>query len=172
MSTKLDQVPVVCSWAASLMRFSSFRDDFPYNLIWPRLFVTGVNATWGRRTVVSLALAIGLVCCVPSLHIAAARDVDGRYAGSPLKSWFDSLRSAKGPCCEDADGMALSDVDWKTSDGHFLVRIEDRWFAVPDEAVVTEPNRSGRTMVWPIYYWEVGGELHVDIRCFMPGSMT
>jgi hypothetical protein len=42
---------------------------------------------------------------------ATARD-DGRYANSPLKPWFDSLRSAKGLCCSDADGSVVSDVDW------------------------------------------------------------
>jgi hypothetical protein len=29
-----------------------------------------------------------------------ARD-DGRYSLSPLKPWFDSLRSGKGPCCSE-----------------------------------------------------------------------
>ena len=33
-----------------------------------------------------------------------ARD-DGRYSLSPLKPWFDGLRSGKGPCCSDADGL-------------------------------------------------------------------
>jgi hypothetical protein len=35
----------------------------------------------------------------------------------PLKSWFENLHSGKGPCCSDADGTALSDVDWKAQDG-------------------------------------------------------
>ena len=39
---------------------------------------------------------------------AQARD-DGRYSQSPLKPWFDSLKSGKGPCCSDADGFAVSD---------------------------------------------------------------
>jgi len=47
------------------------------------------------------------------------------------------------------------------------VRIDGAWLDVPDEAVITEPNRIGRTMVWPIR-----GYLGVTIRCFMPGSMT
>jgi hypothetical protein len=34
---------------------------------------------------------------------ALARD-DGRYANSPLKPWFDSLKSQKGFCCSEADG--------------------------------------------------------------------
>ena len=79
---------------------------------------------------------------------AAARD-DGRYANSPLKSWFDSLRSGKGLCCSDADGSVVSDVDWESKDGHYRVRLEGQWIDVPDDAVITVPNRAGRTMVWP-----------------------
>lgn len=103
---------------------------------------------------------------VPAMH---ARDVDGRYAAQnpELHQWFEGLRSAKGPCCSDADGTALSDVDWETAGGHYRVRIDGAWVEVPDEAVITEPNRIGRTMVWPIR-----GYLGVSIRCFMPGSMT
>jgi len=95
-----------------------------------------------------------------------ARD-DGRYANSPLKPWFDSLRSGKGPCCSDADGYAVADPDWESKSGHYRVRIEGEWVDVPDDAVITEPNKAGRTMVWPIKGW--GG---MTIRCFMPGSMT
>jgi len=101
---------------------------------------------------------------------AFARD-DGRYAGSPLKPWFESLKSGKGPCCSDADGAALADADWESSHGHYRVRIENQWWDVPDEAVITEPNRAGRTMVWPVYHrWP--DHMKIDIRCFMPGSMT
>ena len=68
-----------------------------------------------------------------------ARD-DGRYANSPLKSWFDSLKSGKGPCCSDADGSAVADVDWESKDGHYRVRLEGQWIDVPDDALITEPN--------------------------------
>lgn len=102
---------------------------------------------------------------------APARDLDGRYAASPLKPWFDGLRSGKGPCCSDADGSAVSDVDWETRDGHYRVRLEDKWWDVPDEAVITEPNRAGHAMVWPVYHRSESGD-RIDIRCFMPGSMT
>ena len=95
-----------------------------------------------------------------------ARD-DGRYSQSPLKQWFDSLKSGKGPCCSDADGFAVSDPDWESRNGHYLVRIDNQWIDVPDDAVITEPNRAGRTMVWPFK-----GSLGIAIRCFMPGSMT
>src|SRR5262245_12652466 len=96
-------------------------------------------------------LMIGAVLLMSLLAIThgEARDPDGRYANSPLKQWFDSLRSAKGPCCSDADGSAVSDVDWESKSGRYRVRIDGEWHDVPDDAVITEPNRVGRTMVWP-----------------------
>ena len=114
-----------------------------------------------------LRIALVAILSVTAVHLAHARDPDGRYANSPLKQWFDSLKSGKGPCCSDADGTAVSDVDWESSNGHYRVRLEGEWVEVPDEAVITEPNRVGRTMVWPLR-----GYLGVSIRCFMPGSMT
>jgi len=112
----------------------------------------------GRRAgaIILAALTIG---------DAAARD-DGRYANSPLKGWFDSLKSGRGPCCSDADGFAVSDPDWDSQNGHYRVRLDGVWMVVPDDAVITEPNRYGRTMVWPIK-----GSLGTTIRCFMPGIM-
>ena len=101
-----------------------------------------------------------------------ARDLDGRYANSPLKQWFESLKSGKGPCCSDADGSAVSDADWETKDGRYRVRLEGEWWNVPDDAVITEPNRAGRTMVWPVYYRSLDAGVRIEIRCFMPGSMT
>ena len=44
---------------------------------------------------------------------------------------------------------------------------------VPDEAVVTGPNRDGRTLVW--YYDSWTGHSGIPgkvIKCFMPGTMT
>jgi hypothetical protein len=120
---------------------------------------------------VAFVVALAVAVRVLSPHAAAARDVDGRYANTPLHKWFESLHSGKGPCCSDADGTALSDVDWETRDGHYRVRIEGLWWDVPDEAVITEPNRAGRTMVWPIYYRTVNTPLRIEIRCFMPGTM-
>jgi hypothetical protein len=98
--------------------------------------------------------------------IALARD-DGRYANSPLKPWFESLRSGRGLCCSGADGVVVSDPDWDSKDGHYRVRLDGEWLTVPDEAVVTEPNRAGRTMVWP-----VRGALGTTVRCFLPGTMS
>jgi len=84
-----------------------------------------------------------------------------------LNSWFDHLASGKGLCCSFADGVAVADPDWETKDGHYRVRLEEGWIDVPDDAVITEPNRAGRTMVWPFKLYGA-----TAIRCFMPGSMT
>jgi hypothetical protein len=112
----------------------------------------------------------GITFCILVLTIAGAvvqaRD-DGRYAHSPLKPWFDGLKSGKGLCCSDADGFAVSDPDWESKDGHYRVRVDNEWVDVPADAVITEPNRYGRTMVWP-----TKGTLGTSIRCFMPGTMT
>jgi hypothetical protein len=37
---------------------------------------------------------------------AMGRDLDGRYVNSPLKPWFDQLKSRNGPCCSNADRLA------------------------------------------------------------------
>jgi hypothetical protein len=152
------------------------------------LLAAGFAALWQdgsprlRRLLIgSLVLSAAVLAGVSVF----ARDLDGRYAASPLKPWFDSLRSGKGPCCSDADGWALADVDWESRGGRYRVRVprdqflpsKDQptppagivmvWIDVEDDAVITEPNRAGRTMVWPI--WGYDG---LTIRCFMPGSMT
>jgi len=114
-----------------------------------------------------LPIVGGVLMSLLIVTVGNARDSDGRYANSPLKQWFDSLRSGKGPCCSDADGSAVSDVDWESKSGHYRVRIDGEWYDVPDDALITEPNRVGRAMVWPMR-----GYQGLSIRCFMPGSMT
>jgi hypothetical protein len=90
-------------------------------------------------------VAIALACAGPSflgLVSAHARD-DGRHDDWPLKPWFDSLRSkAGGACCSNADGFAIADIDWDTKDGHYRVRLDGEWIDVPNETVITEPNRA------------------------------
>src|SRR3954467_1670390 len=119
----------------------------------------------GRAGPLAIWLLVAALAAL-QLENAFARD-DGRFATSPLKPWFDSLRSGKGPCCSDADGFAIADPDWESKEGHYRVRLDGEWIIVPDDAVITEPNRAGRTMVWPMK-----GTLGTSIRCFLPGSMT
>jgi hypothetical protein len=111
-------------------------------------------------------LILLLVLAVLPSGLVVARD-DGRYANSLLKPWFDNLKSARGSCCSDADGTVVSDPDWDSGDGHYRVRVDGEWLTVPEDAVITEPNRAGRTMVWP-----VKSALGTTVRCFLPGSMS
>jgi hypothetical protein len=98
---------------------------------------------------------------------AYARD-DGRYANNPLKPWFDSLTSARGPCCSFADGRRLDDVDVDMRPDGYFVRIDGEWIKVPPEAMLNTPNRAGVPIVWP--YQGEGGK--TEIRCFIPGAGT
>jgi len=113
-----------------------------------------------------LAASVSLTCLLLLTAPVLGRD-DGRYANSPLKSWFESLESEFGPCCTNADGYIVSDPDWESDRGHYRVRIGGEWVVVPEGAVVTRPNLAGRTMVWKHY---IDG--HPRVRCFIPGSMS
>jgi hypothetical protein len=106
------------------------------------------------------AVALDLQGFAPSAGgriVALARD-DGRYAKSPLKSWFDQLASE--------NGFRVDDVDWDTQDGQYRVRLNGEWVVVPDNAVVTEPNKFGPAVVWPY----MGTDGQTQIRCFLPGA--
>jgi hypothetical protein len=129
--------------------------------------ISSLIVRWSSRMGLIAAIA---VATLPAL----GRDVDGRYKDSSLHDWFEHLASGKGLCCSYADGYVIQDADWESKNGHYRVRVPNApssenmvWIDVPDDTVITEPNRAGRTMVWPLYSF--GG---VSIRCFMPGSMT
>ena len=124
---------------------------------------------------------IALMGLWPMPLTAIGRDLDGRYATSPLKARFDQLKSRTGPCCSNADGYVMEDADWEAKNGHCRVRVQAYpdskvrgWIDVPDDSVITEHNKVGRTMVWPVYsrLTTEGERDHIWIRCFMPGSMT
>jgi hypothetical protein len=94
-----------------------------------------------------------------------ARD-DGRFANSALHAWFDKLASGKGLCCSVADGRTVDDPDVEMSGGHYRVRVDGQWLAVPDDALVTEPNKYGLAVVWPV----IGADGKMAVRCFLPAS--
>jgi hypothetical protein len=54
-----------------------------------------------KRIVFGLILVVIVACLVGSV---TARDLDGRYANSPLKPWFDHLASGKGLCSMATSG--------------------------------------------------------------------
>lgn len=102
-----------------------------------------------------------LALAVLTVTSALARD-DGRYAGNPLKQWFDSLKSQKGYCCSDADG---EETEYDIREGHYWAPIDGVWTQVPNNVVLTEPNKAGRAIKW--LYYEDGKRV---FRCFLPAS--
>lgn len=129
----------------------------------PRLLPDERRAAFAAIMIAVAIILLGI--CVS--RGALARDLDGRWANSEHKEWFKGLTSKRGPCCDGSDGFRVDDVDWEVKDGKYRVRLKGKWHDVPAEALITEPNRVGKTMVWPIEYPD-----HIFIRCFMPGAMT
>jgi hypothetical protein len=118
---------------------------------------------WGCLTLAS-ASACAVVVLVMMLVAAHAHD----HNRPELNGWFKSLQSGKGPCCDGSDALSIDDPDWQNDNGHYRVRLEDEWVEVPDDAVITEPNRAEHALVWP---YRRDGKLN-QIRCFMPGTMS
>jgi hypothetical protein len=115
--------------------------------------------------------SLGVIWCaalslLPFSGLGLARDLDGKYANAPLKQWFDSLASRRGPCCSVADGQSVEDVDWDTKGGKYWVRLDGQWIEVPSDALVTVPNKFGLAVVW--LYKDYEGR--TQIRCFIPGA--
>jgi hypothetical protein len=75
--------------------------------------------------------------------------------------------------------VSIEDVDWGTepvADGdkttiRYWVNLDGKKIVVPPEAVITEPNKFGRAVVWPYQDFE-GGQYVTQIRCFMPGPQA
>lgn len=131
----------------------------------------------GKLFIRVIITSIGLTLCS---NLVFAHDPDHRRAD--LNEWFNQLTSqgkpdgsAKARCCSNQDGALVKDADWDTVKGedgksHYRVLIEHKWYNVPDEAVVTDPNLYGQAMVWGSREWYTNeGSYH--IRCFMPGIM-
>ena len=108
---------------------------------------------------------IFLLLCTPAL----AHDP----SHPELNEWFNRLASGKGlmSCVRSRTALLSAMLIGSSKDGHYRVRLEGRWIDVPDDAVITEPNRAGRTMVWPFTAERGTDHPYTEIRCFMPGSM-
>ena len=132
----------------------------------PSAHATAVDAV--VTTMYRLTAAVAMVCTtVFAPNHLYARD-DGRFANSPLKEWFDHLASRNKLCCAfcrrcQSAGCRLGHAGWPLSCPH-----SGEWIVVPDDSVVTEPNRFGPAVVWP-YHARDGT---TRIRCFIPGAGT
>jgi hypothetical protein len=112
----------------------------------------------GMRFPLLLAAAVILV-----------RDPTGKWAGDPLQPWFESLRNKLGVyCCAKADGHPLEDDEWDIKGNSYRVFVQGQWTIVPDDAVISGPNKFGKAIVWFRNPWGVTPT--TSIQCFIPGS--
>lgn len=120
------------------------------------------------------SVAIAFIAAI--LSAVSARDLDGRYAGSPWRAWFEAQLVPGGPdkgksCCKTADGTsAIEDI----RDGQYWVTFETEAglagpMPVPTEVVLTGPNKRGVPVVW-YYFQSENGKTAVKIRCYAPGT--
>jgi len=120
------------------------------------------------RVLALILIVVFNLVVTPSLMAPAAARDDGRYAQSPLKPWFDSLRDKNGiGCCSDADGIKLDDPEWRCERAdRCFVRLDGAWREVPPDAILETSNIVGYAMVWRI----PDGRGGTIIRCFLRGT--
>ncbi len=118
------------------------------------------------RGLIAVAIMGGFFIAVFS-GVALPKD-NGQWEKVPpqIREWFRGLKNDQGvPCCSEADGHQLGDDDWKIDDsGRFLVRLDGRWFQVPQDKVLNIPNRIGVAILW------ISTDGH--IYCFLPASLS
>jgi hypothetical protein len=115
-----------------------------------------------RRIALLLAAAVILI-----------RDPTGKWANDPLRPWFEALKNKVGMyCCAGADGHPLDESEWDIKDNTYRVLLQGEWIVVPDDAVISGPNKFGKAIVWlwpqEVLAW--GDPASNFIRCFIPGS--
>jgi hypothetical protein len=98
-----------------------------------------------RRYCAALVLSIAVVClgfvgCALMVSKARARDLDGRFAGSPLSEWYNSLKApdTQGSCCGEADAVEAD--EWLAhADGSVTATVTNGRGYAPDGTKVEVP---------------------------------
>lgn len=132
------------------------------------LFANGMRSSPGEFVGGGLIKGSWLAAAFLWAIVAATSALAHDHNRPGLDKWYESLQSGRGPCCggPSIDATTLDGPDWEAKDGRYRVRIDGQWHDVPPEAVLAEPNKDGRTLVWPIRGWS-----GLTIRCFMPGAL-
>lgn len=149
-----------------------------------------MNGRTANLILLMLLTALVVYLVAMTFHQARAGDPTGYWAReaeagrAPPASWWKGLHSKNGglankgiPCCDVADGEKVLDVDWDTwrdekGEVHYRVRLDGKWYVVPDNAVVEDPNLYGPAVVWPQYSWDATHNTRevAYIRCFLAGG--
>lgn len=112
---------------------------------------------------------VKIVCCF-LIGMAVAHAAPPPNANPAYQEWFDSQFDKNGLfCCTVSDGHILDDSDWRTNGKSYEVRINGKWYTLPDGSMVNSnrggPNPTGHAVVW--YTINSKGEL--IIFCFAQG---
>lgn len=103
--------------------------------------------------------ALHAACALHSKRLGAYDGAKGTLAEALVRSAAISVSAAP-----RADSIAIADPDWESQQAHYRARAMNR---CTRRTVITEPNRAGPTMAWP-----VKSAFGISMRCFMPGSMS
>jgi hypothetical protein len=116
-----------------------------------------------------LAVAALLVCGGLDAGTSARDYRQYRNVDPAIRDWVQGLKDKTGEgCCDTADGQP-AEYEWDIAANRYRARIEGEWYDVPDDAVITGPNKLGYATVWTWWVWDYDGKKTHHIRCFLPG---
>lgn len=115
-------------------------------------------------------IGIALLGLVASISASLAVPIKEADIGQALKGWFTSINSKKGSCSDaSTEWASISGADFDIRYGHFYVKFEGIWHAVPDDAVVTEQNLYEHAMVWAKVTRGIYNSIsRFEVICFIP----
>lgn len=88
--------------------------------------------------------------------------------GEENEKWLKGLKNDNGKaCCDGRDGY---DAIYDIKDGHYRVLLFSKYWVVPDDKVIREPNKLGVPMVWYSTLYNEPNVPTPQIRCFIPGA--
>ena len=122
---------------------------------------------------IAIVIAIGLTT---KAHARWKEEYAQMYAPDERR-WFNNQVVPGGPmkggsCCSIADGeYAEEDIRCDQNECHYWTRFSEHpdWIMVPDELVITTPNKHGKPTVW---WGKDSGNGQVFIRCYAVGAGT
>lgn len=143
-------------WSTILFIVAGAIVVFRYWLTEPRARNAGAGLITGA--IMFLALVVAAIGAL--VRVAGAHD----HSRPELNGWLKSLYSkSKTWCC---DGNDHDPIDaWEANGTRYRVKFRGIWFEVPDDAVVTEPNKTGDALLW------MDKGITLKPRCFMPGAL-
>jgi hypothetical protein len=112
-----------------------------------------------------IAVILGWFLWILLIGLAHAHDQNR----PDLDKWFDGLAAGGLLCCHGKDYKELDDSDWDTKEAHYRVRLNGKWYDVPENAVVKQKNLVGHALVWVALSYNTQT---MTIRCFLPGTWS